>query len=129
VGPRPRLLRFCAPSWQGVLPIYIGRTTRRNFEAECFTDRNYRLLHEALDGLTGTLVLFFLAYETTAGKFNERVVGDLERFLVEAALDRNPELKNRVYARKTSGFAITGIHRERGRPARAATELKRALGL
>lgn len=113
---------------RGYLPLYIGKTCR-SFAAECFTDRNYRLLHEAMDGEMGTLVMFLLAYEYTRGRVNEGVVGDLERYLVEAAIDRNPQLKNTVFTSKTPGFAIPGIHRRPGRPSSAAIELDRALSL
>lgn len=114
----------------GYLPLYVGKTVQQRFEAECFVDRNYRLLHEALDGEPGTLVLFLVKYERTRGKLNGKVIGDVEKFLVEIALDQNPDLKNRVYARKSSGFAIRGVHRAGpGKPSRAATAFKRALGL
>ena len=120
---------FALRRGRGYLPIYVGKTTRQSFEKECFVDRNYRLLHEALSGESGTLVLFLLKYEATRGRFNEDVVGDLEKYLVETALERNRNLKNRVYTNQRPGFAIRGLHREPGRPSKPATELKKALGL
>jgi hypothetical protein len=119
---------FALRRGQGYRPLYVGKTTR-SFDAECFGDRNYRLLHEAMDGERGALVLFLLRPERTRGRFNGTVVGDLEKFLVETALDKNPRLKNRVYARRTPGFTIFGVHRSgAGNPGRAASEFKRALG-
>jgi hypothetical protein len=114
---------------RGYMPLYVGKT-KRTFGDECFTDRNYRLLHEAMDREVGTLVLFLVRYAPHRGRFNTTVVADLEQFLVEVALDRNPELKNTVYARRIPGFAIEGVHRARqGRPSNAARELRRALAL
>lgn len=112
----------------GYLPVYVGKTNR-SFAKECFTDRNYRLLHEAVGGQVGTLVLFLLRYEPSRGKHNAASIRDLEKYLVEAALERNPNLWNRQWARTTQTFAVRGIHKDRGRPSIAAVELKRALGL
>lgn len=112
----------------GYMPLYVGSTCR-TFRDECFTDRNYRLLHEAMGGNVGSLVLFLLAYERTRGRVNQLVVAELEQYLVERAIRRNQELKNSVYSRSTPGFAIPGIHRLRGRPSHSASALRRALGL
>ncbi len=77
----------------------------------------------------GTLVLFLLKYPRTRGKVNERVIGDLEKFLIEVAFVRNPDLKNKV-GRKTPGFEIQGVHRSGpGKRSEPAAELRRALGL
>lgn len=91
--------------------------------------RNQVLLREAMEGEVGTLVVFLLKYETTRGRFNEKIVAELEQYLVESALDRNPSLKNRVYANPADGFSIPGMHRSRGRPSKPASELRRALAL
>jgi len=90
----------------------------------------YRLLNEAMHGKVGTLVLFLVKYQRTRGKVNEKVIADLEKFLVEVALDRNPDLKNKVYRKKTAGFEIQGVHRSGpGRPGGPAAKFRRALGL
>ena len=115
---------------RGLVPIYIGRTTRQRFDVECFSDRNYRILHEAMDGQMGTLVLFLLSYQVTRGKPNDSIIGDLEKFLIEVALERNPTLKNRAYAGRTPGFIVDGVHRSpRGRPTASARALRVTLGL
>lgn len=114
------------------MPLYVGKTVKQSFAKECFTDRNYRILTEAMEDQMGTLVLFLLRYEKSRGPFNGRVTALLEEFLVEAGLEKNERLANTVYARKIPGFAIDGVHRapnQRGAPARGARELKRALGL
>lgn len=112
----------------GFLPIYVGKTCRR-FRDECFTDRNYRLLHEAMAGESGTLVLFLVVYDRGPGRVNEKVIGNAERFLVETALEKNANLKNRVYTGNDPGFAIQGVHRSRGRSSGSASALKQTLGL
>src|SRR5437870_608456 len=113
---------FALRRGRGYRPLYVGKTTR-SFDVECFGDRNYRVLHEAMEGERGALVLFLLRYERRRGRFNGNVVADLEKFLVETALDKNPGLKNRVYTRRTPGFTIFGVHRSgAGNPGRAASE-------
>jgi hypothetical protein len=113
---------------RGYAPIYVGKTGRQ-FCVECFTDRNYRLMHTALRGQVGTLVLFLLCQQRRRGRVNMTAINDLERYLVEAALDKNPDLANRVYTRTQPGFKVNGVHRSSGRPNGGAIELKRALSL
>lgn len=119
---------FALRRGQGYLPVYVGKTDR-SFEAECFTDRNYRLLHEALADQHGTLVVFLVAYERGRGRYNAAPVRDLEKYLIESALLKNPKLANRHWVRSTVSFAVRGIHRAPGRPSRSAVALKRTLGL
>src|SRR5688572_12710452 len=73
---------FALRRGKGYVPIYVGKTSR-SFHSECFTDRNYRLLHEAMDGESGTLVVFLLAYEESRGALNGTALSALEKYLVE----------------------------------------------
>ncbi len=120
---------FALRRGRGCIPIYVGKTVKQSFRKECFTDRYYRVLHEALLGQSGTLVVFLVRYERSRGAFNAKAVAELERFLVESALNRNPGLKNTVYTKTSPGFAIRAVHRSPGRPSKAAVTLKATLGL
>ena len=112
----------------GSTPIYVGRTSR-SFKAECFTDRNYRLLHMAMSGQRGTLMLYLVSYVRSRGRVNGRAIGDVERFLVESAIEKNPSLANLVFTKGEPGFMIQGVHRSRGRSSSSARSLKGTLGI
>lgn len=83
-GRRPKIARrrgcyvFALRTGQGLKPIYVGRATRLTFAKECFTADKINKVHKGIRGRSGTLLLFLLAYETTRGALNQRVITAVE---------------------------------------------------
>lgn len=70
-----------------------------------------------------------MAAATGKGAPNLKALGELEDFLIQTAVTRNPNLLN-VKGTKRANWSIAGIVRSGvGKPSEAAQELRRTLGL
>jgi hypothetical protein len=119
---------FGIRSGGGVTPIYVGKATK-SFKQEVFQPHKLTKYQQALaDYLKGTPVLFFLAPPATKGAPNVTSIGELEEFLIQTAVLKNPDLLN-VKGTKKADWGIAGIIRGGvGKPSKAAQALKSSLG-
>jgi hypothetical protein len=121
---------FAIQAGKGFRPIYVGKT-KRSFERECFADHKIASHYQPAIVNTGkgTPVVFFLVPRARRGKLNQRVLGDLETFLIQVASAKNPELSN-IQKRTEARWGIPGVIRGgKGKPAQAARKLRSAVGL
>jgi hypothetical protein len=121
---------FAIRAGRGFKPIYVGKTVR-SFEQECFAD--HKIASHYTPAIArigrGTPVMFFVVPRTRRGKPNARVLGDLETFLIQVASTKNPALSN-IQQRKEARWGISGVIRGgKGKPGKAARELRSAVGL
>ena len=78
---------------QGITPWYVGQTTKC-FKGEIATPANivkynntYNRAHQH-----GTPVMFFLAHPRKKGPNNKNFIGQLERYLIQSAYEKNTKV-------------------------------------
>lgn len=128
---------FVLKAKRGSLPWYVGRTTKRTSKGETLGAHQIGHYDIAMDKKVGVKAqLFFLAKETTAGKFakpsknSHRDIEFLEIFLFGIALNRNAALSNAKDTKSLRSICVPGvINSPQRRPYRQESKLKSALGL
>lgn len=120
---------FAIRAGAGTTPIYVGKATR-TFRQEAFAPHKLEKYQRALaDYKSGTPVLFLLAAPRGRGATNLKATAELENFLIQTAVARNPNLLN-VRGTKRADWSIAGvIRRGVGTPSAAAKQLKTTLGV
>lgn len=120
---------FAIRAGKGIRPIYVGKATR-TFKGEVFTPHKLEKYQRCLaDFKRGTPVLFFLCAPGNRGKPNLSAIGELEDYLIQTAVSRNPQLLN-VRGTQREDWAIAGVLRSGvGKPSHAARSFKRTLGI
>ena len=102
---------------RGLTPLYIGKSSR-GFRHDLFATANIRKYDQALAGYgRGTPVILFLVQ---SGRDREtQSISELERFLIQTASIRNPQLLN-VKGVRRQEWGIAGVYRSPGRQSEAA---------
>lgn len=120
---------FAVRASKGIRPVYVGRATK-NFKQEVFTPHKLEKYQRCLaDTNKGTPVLFFLMSPTKKGKPNVKVIRELEDYLIQTAVSRNPELLN-VKGTEREDWGIAGVLRGgSGKPSKGALAFKKTMGL
>ena len=127
---------FAIKHGNSLRPWYVGKAERRDFNTECFSDRN-KEIHRRLHRKNGTLLIFLLPALTERERLRNipRKRGDeyirrLEEMLMSMALGANEELNNVQGVAWLRNTVIPGfINAGQGPPPREAQDLKRMLGL
>ena len=119
---------FSMRAGRGITPIYVGKATK-GFEQECLNPRN--LSHHYNPALIrakkGTPVIFFLALPRTKGKPNEKLIAQLEKFLIKQATVVNSDLSN-VHGTKPPRWGIRGVLRSpKGKQSDSAKMFKQSM--
>ncbi|WP_146662916.1 hypothetical protein [Enhygromyxa salina] len=99
---------------RGYMPIYVGKATK-SFRQECF-GKHQRADHynpALLQYLRATPMLFLVAQKTSRGKPGLKEIGELEKFLIQVGVARNPHLSN-VHHTKQDTWSIDGVIRAAG---------------
>lgn len=121
---------FAIRAAKGFRPIYVGKT-KASYEKECFT------FHKIADHYTpaladtkkGTPVLFFVVLNKTKGPLNNKAISQVESFLIQNAVAKNPELSN-VQGTKKQEWGIAGVIRGgKGKCPKPAKLFRQAMGL
>lgn len=120
---------FAVRASKGIRPIYVGRATR-TFKQEVFAPHKLEKYQRCLADIgKGTPVLFLLYIPPSRGKPNITAIGELEDYLIQSAVSRNPNLLN-VKGTEREKWGIAGVIRgPAGKPSHAAIAFKRVLGL
>jgi hypothetical protein len=85
---------FAIRSGPGLTPIYVGKATR-TFKQETFNPSNRHKFHNGFsDYGKGTPVMYFVVHPKQKGKTNGRMIGDIEDFLIQAGVAKNPDIQN-----------------------------------
>jgi len=116
---------FALRTGGGVMPVYVGRATN-TFKQECFAAHKlaYHYL-PALERNVGTPVMFFVKQ---ISRRNISMVAKLEDFLIQIALEKNPELSNIARTHRET-FRIHGVHNSGpGKPSKDALAFRQAMG-
>jgi hypothetical protein len=107
----------------------VGKATK-TFKQECFEPHKLGKFNETLvEYDRGTLVAFFIIAPKGKGRPPTSQIGDLERFLIQAGVAKNPDLLN-VKDTKQAEWSIRGVIRNKsGRPTVVSAAFKRAMSL
>jgi hypothetical protein len=120
---------FAVRSGGGIKPYYVGKT-KASFRQEAFTSGKINYYNEAMAGYAaGRPVMFFVTLRQKPGPVNHKAIRNLEKFLIQTAVAKNPDLKN-VQGTKEQDWVIEGVLRSRpGMPARPARSFKTMMGI
>ena len=107
---------FAKKTGRAVMPWYVGQACRRPLAAEALNPTNREKYNKVLDE-KGSPIIFFLPLRTPSGKLRKRPQGNdkvqaldfLEKWLIAAALVRNPKLKNSKETAFLRTIHVTGI--------------------
>jgi len=129
VGKRRGCYVFAVRASKGIRPIYAGRATK-SLKQEVFTPHKLEKYQRCLADIgKGTPVLFFLTLPAGRGKPNIRAIRELEAFLIQSAVSKNPNLLN-VQGTEREKWGIQGVIRGTAKkPSAAARQLKTTLGI
>ena len=101
---------FAIVSGGGVQPIYIGKATK-TFKQETFNPTNmYKYNHGFSEYAKGTPVMFFVVHPKQKGPTNSKEIGEIEDFLIQAGVAKNPGLQN-VKGTSCPTWSIKGVIR------------------
>ena len=112
---------FALKTGKGFTPWYVGKTTK-NFKQEALHPTKLNHYNEVIfKGRRGTPVVFLIAKPANLKTIPKKHLDDLERFLIQNAYYKNPEIKNKQNVSDPS-WSITGV--VRGGKGKASTNAK-----
>jgi hypothetical protein len=121
---------FAIRAAKGFRLVYVGKT-KKSFAKECFTYHKIADHYQPAlaDTGKGTPVMFLITLGHAKGPINNRAISQLESFLIQNAVAKNPHLSN-VQGTKQEEWGITGVIRGgKGKVSAAAKEFRKAMGL
>ncbi|SDY20379.1 hypothetical protein [Lysobacter enzymogenes] len=91
-------------------PLYVGKATK-TFKQETFNDANKHKYHNGFSEYArGKPVMFFVVHPRSKGKTNGTYIAQIEDFLIQAGVAKNPNLQN-VRGIQTPKWKIKGVVR------------------
>lgn len=113
---------FAIRTGGGLQPIYVGKATK-TFKQETFNPSNKHKYHNGFsDYARGTPVMYFVAHPTQKGRTNGKRIAEIEDFLIQAGIAKNPNLQN-VKGTQRPDWSIKGVIRS-GVGKRSNTEIQ-----
>ena len=92
-------------------PIYVGKATK-TFKQETFNQANKHKYHNGFSHYAkGTPLMFFVVHPLQKGKTNSKQIGEIEDFLIQAGVAKNPDIQN-VKGTGQPNWSIKGVVRE-----------------
>ena len=124
---------FAKRAGKGIIPWYVGQACRSRMGMEALNAENRSKYNDVLEG-KGTPVLFVIPARTPTGKLRRRpskalqTLSFLEKYLIAAALDRNPTLINSKETRFMRELHVVGIlNPKKGEATTASRDLYKTL--
>jgi hypothetical protein len=120
---------FALKAGKGFTPWYVGKATK-NFKQEALHQIKLTYYNEVIfKGKRGKPVIFLIAKPSNLKKIPSKQINDLEKFLIQSAYYKNPELKNKQNANQP-GWGIAGVIRGgKGKACINAKQFKNMLNL
>jgi hypothetical protein len=115
---------------KGFRPVYVGKT-KRTFGKEAFTSHKIAQHYTPAMANTakGTPVMFFVTAPGGKGAPPKSMIGDLERFLIQVGVAKNPDLSN-IQNRQEARWGIKGVVRGgKGKTATNEKKFKKMMGV
>jgi hypothetical protein len=112
-------------------PIYVGKAAK-SFKQETFNGTNRHKYHNGFSEYRkGTPLMYFVVHPTQRGPTNEKQIEEIEDFLIQARVAKNPDLQN-VKGAQQPLWSIKGVirsgagkHKKREKECVALFEIKR----
>jgi hypothetical protein len=115
---------------KGFRPVYVGRT-KKGFRKEVFTPHkiSQHYAPALADTVKGTPVVFFVVAPSGRGRPNNKMIKDLETFLIQVGVAKNPNLSN-IQNRQEAKWGIKGVIRGgKGKTSAGARKFKKMMGI
>lgn len=95
---------------KALTPIYVGKATR-TFKQETFNPSNRHKYHNGFsDFARGKPVMYFVIHPTQKGQTNLKYISEIESFLIQAGVAKNPNIQN-VKGAQQPKWSIKGVIR------------------
>jgi hypothetical protein len=126
---------FAIHAGRGYTPYYVGQACKQSVLREALNPSNREKYNKACSESEGKPVLFLLPMRSPNGRYRKKGGGGLaidflERWLIAAALKKNPNLTNNRETKILRKIKVAGIfNQERGRVPTASQHLAKTLGL
>ncbi len=109
---------------RALTPIYIGKATK-TFRQETFNPSNRHKYHNGFsDYGKGTPLMYFVVHPKKTGPINEKHIVEIENFLIQAGVAKNPALQN-VKGTLKPGWSIKGVIRSGGKRSDAEVDFSK----
>lgn len=120
---------FALRASKGFQPWYVGKATK-GMKQECLQAHKLtHYNHVLFKGRKGTPVLFFVVPGGNLKKVPKKVVDELETFLIQSALSKNPKLSN-VQKTKLPVWTVKGVIRGgQGKPSATHKQFRTLMGI
>jgi len=124
---------FALRAGKGYTPYYVGQASKRSIFSESLNPSNREKYNKACSDSKGAPVVFFLPMRTPKGRYKRagsplRSINFLERWLIAAAINKNPSLINTKETHFLRRITVVGIfNSKRGESTTSSRELKRTL--
>ncbi|PKN35946.1 MAG: hypothetical protein CVU61_00125 [Deltaproteobacteria bacterium HGW-Deltaproteobacteria-19] len=114
---------------KGFTPWYVGKASKK-FKQEALHQTKLTHYNEVIfKGRKGKPVMFFVAKPSNLKKIPSKQINDLEKFLIQSAYYKNPELKNKQNANQPDWGIVGVIRGGKGKATMNAYQFKRMLNL
>jgi len=88
---------FAMRAGGGLQPIYVGKAAKTSFRQETFNSGNKHKYHNGYSEYAkGTPLMFFVVRATRKGQPSRYLIKEIEDFLIQAGVAKNPNLQNVV---------------------------------
>jgi hypothetical protein len=92
-------------------PIYVGKAAKTSFRQETFNAGNKHKYHNGFsEYCKGRPLMFFVVRSTRKGKTSGSLIKEIEDFLIQAGVAKNPNLQN-VIGTQEPRWRIKGVIR------------------
>ncbi len=124
---------FAIHAGQGYTPYYVGQACRQSIFREALNPSNREKYNKACSDSHGTPILFFLPMRSPNGRYRSKGGGGLaidflERWLIAAAINKNPNLINNKATKVLRKISVAGIlNPKKGKPSVASQRLVKTL--
>jgi hypothetical protein len=124
---------FAIRAGKGYTPYYVGQACKRSIFREALNPSNRERYNKVCSESMGMPVMFLLPKRTPKGRYKKKgrasaTINFLERWLIAAAIEKNPGLINTKESRFLRKISIVGIfNAKKGKPPKASQQLRKTL--
>jgi hypothetical protein len=124
---------FALHTPKGYTPHYVGQASKSSIAGEALNPLNREKYNKACSESKGSPTIFLLPKLTPKGKYKRKgsasaTIDFLERWLIAAALEKNPRLINTKETRFLRKISVVGIFNAKKRkPPKASQYLRKTL--
>ncbi|MCX6831927.1 MAG: hypothetical protein NT028_07285 [candidate division Zixibacteria bacterium] len=125
---------FALRSGKGFTPYYVGKAGKKSggrLGGEVFADHKLRKYNSVLfEGSKGTPVIFFVVPPGSKKIVPNKILGEVEKYLIQAAKYENDQLVNVQHTKNLPKWGIVGVIRGgQGKPAATSMKFSKMMGI